>query len=48
MSSLDCSQASLLDDLSSTASEVDLMPPNLKIMEVNDQVRELQTIIRDK
>ncbi len=44
MSSLDCSRASVLDD--SESSDTDLS--NLKVMEVNDQVKELQTIIRDE
>ena len=37
---------SLLDEVS-LASETELLP-NLKVMEINDQVKELQTIIRDK
>lgn len=44
-SSPEGSQLSLVE----TVSERDVLSlPNLRVLEVNDQIRELQTIIRDK
>ena len=39
---------SSLESYGSVSMEELLSSPNLKMLEVNDQVRELQTIVRDK
>ena len=41
------SQVSLVDDREVKCSDV-MALPNLRLLEPNDQIRELQTIIRDK
>ena len=42
------SSRSSLESYASVSMEELLSSPNLKMLEVNDQIRELQTIIRDK
>lgn len=47
-SSPESSSRTSLESYASTSVEDLLSLSNLKVLEVNDQIRELQTIIRDK
>ena len=47
-SSPDSGSRSSLESYATVSVEELLSSPNLKMLEVNDQIRELQTIIRDK
>lgn len=47
-SSEDCSKGNNFDNLPSQTKFVVDSLPNLKTLIINDQIRELQTIIRDK
>ena len=47
-SSPECGSRSSLESFTSVSVDELMSLPNLKVLEVNDQIRELQTIIRDK